>query len=183
MAQSLTVNTTGGGLTTFGAAVGGSAALATLTTNADGTTALGGDLSATSIDLGDAVRLDSSVTLTGTDVRFRSTVNSLASGVSALAVNAQTTRFDGDVGAGPGGNLGALVTDAAGTTTLNAAHVRATTITFLDRLGLIGSTTLDAGNTRLREKYHVRLSETPYMVLSRATLSRERPEVVVLPGY
>jgi len=74
-------------------------------------------------------------------------VNSLASGVSALAVNAQTTRFDGDVGAGPGGNLGALVTDAAGTTTLNAAHVRATTITFLDRLGLIGSTTLDAGNT------------------------------------
>jgi L-ascorbate metabolism protein UlaG (beta-lactamase superfamily) len=46
-----------------------------------------------------------------------------------------------------------------------------------------GPRTLESFLQRLRETYHVRLSETPYMVLSRATLSRDRPEVVVLPGY
>jgi L-ascorbate metabolism protein UlaG (beta-lactamase superfamily) len=45
-----------------------------------------------------------------------------------------------------------------------------------------GPRTLELFLGRVKEKYHVRLSETPHMVLSRATLPT-RPEAVVLPGY
>jgi hypothetical protein len=46
-----------------------------------------------------------------------------------------------------------------------------------------GPRTLESFLQRLKEKYHVRLNETPHVVLSRATLPRDRPEAIVLPGY
>jgi filamentous hemagglutinin family protein len=121
-AQALTVNA-GTGTTTFGAAVGGTTALTSVTTDAGGTTALnGGTVHTTGAQTyNDAVTLGAGTTLTGVDVQFGGTLD----GAHALTVNdSGATTFAGIVGGGTA--LSSLVTDAAGSVVMNAASVTTT---------------------------------------------------------
>jgi hypothetical protein len=114
------------GTTTFGGAVGGGAALATLTTNAGGTTAINGGAISTmgAQTYNDAVTLGAGTTLTSTgsgNVTLASTVN----GAQTLVVNtAGTTTFGGVVGGTTA--LTSVTTDAAGTTAINGGLVKTT---------------------------------------------------------
>ena len=120
-AFALTVNTAG--VTAFDGAVGGTIALASLTTDAPGTTDLNGGVVNT---LGlqtynDPVLLTADTVLTsvsGGDITFASTVD----GAFALTANtAGVTAFDGAVGGTVA--LASLTTDAPGTTDLNGGAV------------------------------------------------------------
>jgi hypothetical protein len=112
-----------GGTTNFAGAVGGTDPLSTLTTDQPGKTLLGASVTTTGAQgYGDAVGVSASaVTLTSTgggNVSFAGTVDGLSSGSNALTVNtAGVTSFGGAVGTTL---LGALVTDAPGTTTVAA---------------------------------------------------------------
>jgi autotransporter-associated beta strand protein len=92
--HNLIVNT--GGTTVFGGAVGGITALASLTTNAGGSTQLGGNVTTTGAQqYNDSVGLAANVTLTGSSVTFGSTVD----GSQALSVDATgAVNFFGAVG-------------------------------------------------------------------------------------
>src|SRR5204862_70865 len=102
------------GTTTFGGAVGASTALASLTTDAGGMTAInGGSIQTTGFQAyHDAVTLGANATLTSTgagNITFASTVD----GGFSLTVNtAGTTTFGGAVGASAA--LASLTTDAGG---------------------------------------------------------------------
>jgi hypothetical protein len=117
----LTVNTAG--TTTLGGAVGGSAALVSLTTDAPGTTALNGGAVTTSgaQSYNDPVTLGADTTLTSTgsgNISFASTIN----GGFALTTNtAGTMTLDGAVGGATA--LASLTTQSAGTTALNGGAV------------------------------------------------------------
>jgi filamentous hemagglutinin family protein len=144
-ARTLTVNTQG--TTRFAGAVGGTNALASLTTNAGGTTRIdGGSVRTTGAQsYGDAVALGADTTLTSTasgSVSFAGTVDSADATARALTVNTGgATTFTGAVG---GTNaLASLTTDAAGTTAVNGGLVRTTGgQTYNDPLTLGGATTL-----------------------------------------
>ncbi len=87
------------GTTTFGGVVGGTLALASITTNAAGTTALnGGTITTTGAQTyNDAVTLGAGTTLNGVNVSFNGTLN----GGHTLTVNdSGTTIFGGVVGSG-----------------------------------------------------------------------------------
>jgi hypothetical protein len=116
-----------GGLTRFDGDVGGNAPLASLTTDFDGLTQIGGDMTAdSSIEINDHARLVSNVTMTGERVQFTQTLDGDADGHVAvgpsqngvtggtlhdLTINADETYFGGNVD-----GLRNLVTDAAGKT-------------------------------------------------------------------
>ncbi|MFM8415397.1 MAG: beta strand repeat-containing protein [Planctomycetota bacterium] len=118
-----TVNTSG--TTTFTGAVGGTAPLVSLTTDAGGTTQINGGAVTTSDAAGqvynDAVTLGANTILAAGasgPIRFGSTLD----GAYTLAANTQgTTTFDGAVGGTA--NLVSLTTDAGGTTALNGRAV------------------------------------------------------------
>jgi filamentous hemagglutinin family protein len=101
--RTLTINASG--VTTFGGAVGNNQSLASLTTDAAGTTALnGGVLTATVADFKDDVILGANTTFNspflGTTVTFEKTVNAdLAANNRALTIGSRgMTTFDGAVG-------------------------------------------------------------------------------------
>ncbi|MEX2219526.1 MAG: hypothetical protein WD749_12300, partial [Phycisphaerales bacterium] len=144
-ARNLAVNTSGGGLTRFAGAVGASSALATLTTNADGTTAVGSSVAATTtLAFQDAVRLDGDSVMSAATITFGSTLDSGSGLNSDLAVNATNTQFAGAVGGIAGGALGQLTTDDAGTTLISGGSFQALGLTFNDALTLASSTTMAA---------------------------------------
>ena len=132
----LVANTTG--TTTFGGAVGGTTPLASLATNAGGTTVINGGVVTTSGNqtYADAVSLGADTTFTGVDVRFASTLD----GGRGLVVNASGfTFFDAAVGATT--PLASVRTDAAGTTTIGGGSVRTSgTQTWLDNVVLTADT-------------------------------------------
>jgi filamentous hemagglutinin family protein len=121
-AHALTVNTAG--QTIFGGSVGSIARLASLSTDAPGSTAINGAVVSTTGGqaFNDAVILGFGGTVVasstgGSDIRFGSTVDSAVAGTSGLTVNtAGATIFGGMVGGGTA--LGSLTTDAGGTTSL-----------------------------------------------------------------
>ena len=132
--RSLTVNSSGSGVTAFEGLVGSVNALASLTTNADGTTDLnggtaGGTLASVTTTgaqtFNDAVVLTDDATLHSTgagNVTFQSTVRddgSLVTNSNLIVNTAGTTIFNGVVGGG-GNVLASVTTDAAGSTSLNA---------------------------------------------------------------
>ena len=143
----MTVNTRGA--TAFGGAIGNTAVLASLTTDAQSglpgekTVLGGGTLNATTVDFKDDVVLAADTTVTGTTVSFEKTVNSdrwLTP--RALTVNAGgVTTFGGAIG-----NTAALVsltTDAQGglpgeETVLGGGTLNATTVDFKDDVGVLG---------------------------------------------
>lgn len=124
-AEALTVNDSG--VTTFAGAVGGTQALASLTTDAPGSVAInGGAISATgNVVFNDDVLLNATgdaTTIAGTNVTFNDIINGSTADTEGLTVNAsQATLF----GAAIGGTarLRSLATNAGGTTTFNVGSV------------------------------------------------------------
>ena len=116
--KALTVNTAGS--STFSGIVGGSSALASLTTDLAGTTALNGGSVTTSgtQTYSDPVSLGAITTVTSGTTAFANTLN----GAFALTVNTSgATTFSAAVGATT--PLTSLITDLAGTTALNGGAV------------------------------------------------------------
>src|SRR5439155_790634 len=120
------------GVTTFSGAVGdASKRLASLTTDAAGSTAINGGAVTTTGDqtYHDRVTLDAlgnSTTLTGVNVTFDSTVRSTTDGQEALIVNASgITTFSGAVGDNSQ-RLASLTTDMAGSTKIGGGAVTTT---------------------------------------------------------
>ena len=145
----LSVNTSG--VTRFTGPVGGVQALASLTTDAAGTTQLDGGGVRTTGDqtYQDAVTLGADATLTGVNVRFSNTLNDDATpGNASLTVNASgVTTFGQAVGGLQA--LTSLTTDAAGTTQLDSGGVRTTgDQTYLDAVTLGADATVTGVNVR-----------------------------------
>jgi autotransporter-associated beta strand protein len=120
-AQTLTVNATGA--TTFGAAVGGSTPLTSVTTNPLGTTSVAGSISTSGAQsYGEAVTLTGDAIFTsssGGDVTFGSTLD--GAGRSASIATAGLTTFAAPVGGTS--PLASLTTNATGSTTIAGATV------------------------------------------------------------
>jgi filamentous hemagglutinin family protein len=141
--DTLAVNTAG--TTTFSGAVGGTAALLSLTTDAPGTTAINGGSVKTSgaQDYKDPVTLGAPTTLTTTtsgNVTFESTLD----GGQTLSIGAGTgtVTFGGVVGGTP---LTSIAVTAAGTTAINGGSV--TTTGTQSYVGTTGGITLGAPAT------------------------------------
>ena len=132
------------GATTFGAPVGAAVALASLATDAAGTTRLAGSVSTTGAQTYlDATTLTGNTTLGGSAVSFGSTLD----GAAALTVNAAATRFGGNVGGTTA--LTAVTTDAAGTTRIGG-NIRTTGAqSYSDAVALDTDTTLTASSLTL----------------------------------
>ncbi|MBI3069367.1 MAG: hypothetical protein HYY79_10975 [Betaproteobacteria bacterium] len=119
--RAVTVNDSG--TTIFGGVIGGVLPLASLTTDAPGTTAINTSTTTTGAQIyNDPVILGAATTLTSTGnqaITFNSTVNDDGNGATSSALTVNTggaTTFGGDVGnVAP---LTSLTTDAGGTTSL-----------------------------------------------------------------
>ncbi|HEX7385287.1 MAG TPA: hypothetical protein VF291_13305, partial [Burkholderiaceae bacterium] len=137
-AKALTVNT--GGTTTFAGTVGGGTALASLTTDAPGTTHIGAAITTSGAQtFNDPVVLDASVTLAGGSVTFGSTLAGLTGGESLAVDSTGVTRFGGNVT-----QLATLTTDAAGSTEFGANVTTSGTQTYNDKVSLTADATLTA---------------------------------------
>src|SRR5262249_55923814 len=129
---------------TFTGSIGATTALTSVTTDAAGTTAIGGNVSTTGLQsYGDAVTLGGTAVLASSGsgaVTFGSTVN----GGSNLTVNtAGVTTFSGVVGGITA--LASLTTDAPGSTNLNGGTYTTTgNQTFNDPVSL-GAETINNG--------------------------------------
>ena len=141
--SNLVVNT--GGTTTFAGAIGNTTALASITTNAAGTTAInGGTLTTTGAQTyNDAVTLGANTTLNAGagNITFGNTVN----GAQSLTANSTgATTFLGAVGNTTA--LTSLTTNVGGTTDINGGRVTTTGAqTYNDAVLLSANTTLNAG--------------------------------------
>jgi hypothetical protein len=123
----LAVNT--GGATSFGGAVGAIKALAALSTDAGGSTAInGGSITAAGAQTyGDAVVLGADTTLAGVGVTLAGTVKSNGTPRNLIVNDSGTTTLGGAVGGDgsvPGERLSTITTDAAGSLALDAGSVR-----------------------------------------------------------
>jgi filamentous hemagglutinin family protein len=130
-ARNVTVTSNNSGTTTFGGAVGAASALASVTTNGDGTVAInGGTITTTNNQTyNDAVTLgaNASLTSTGGVITFNNTVNGLTDGGQTLTVNgANGVVFGNDTTdiVGGGNRLAALT--VTGATTLNGSAITTT---------------------------------------------------------
>ncbi len=141
-AHNLIVNTAG--ITKFGGVVGGAASLTSLTTDVDGgshggTTETYGNVTTTAVQTyGDAVKLAKSeglTTLTGTNVIFKSTLDSLT-GNKSLRV-AGNAEFDDVVG-----NTALSTLQITGTSFLNGGAVTTTSTQYYDGAVTLGKDTL-----------------------------------------
>jgi len=137
------------GTTTLNGLVGVSQRLASLTTDAGGTTVINTTAVQTTgaQSFGDPVLLESSTTVSSTgsgNVTFHGALNSANLETNSLTVNtAGTTSLLGSVGAVD--RLASITTDAGGLTVINAAAIRTTGAqTFNDNVRLDATTTLDA---------------------------------------
>ena len=149
--RSLVVNA--GGVTTFGGAVGNNQTLLSLTTDGPGTTDLNGSpINATTVDCADDVVLTTDVTVNGTTVSFRKTVNAdLAANNRSLVVNAGgVTTFGGAVGNNQ--TLLSLTTDGPGTTDLNGSPINATTVDCADDVVLTTDVTVNGHNVTFGQR-------------------------------
>ncbi|MDB6077181.1 MAG: filamentous hemagglutinin N-terminal protein, partial [Akkermansiaceae bacterium] len=136
----LTVNSAGA--TTFSGAAGGNVALASLTTDAGGTTAVnGGGITTSGVQVyGDTVTLGAPVSVfTGSAITFAATLD----GASATTINAVTTLFSGAVGGSTA--LTSLTTDAAGTTTVGGLVSTTGSQTYHDAVTLGSATSVFNG--------------------------------------
>ena len=139
-ARALSVNTNAA--TILAGAVGGTSALASLTTNAGGTTSIGGNVTTTTTQTyNDAVTLAGNAALTGTTPTFASTV---AGGGFDLTLNfSGTTTVNGANFTG----IRNLATGNGGATQLTGTITTSGTQTYSDAVTLTGATTLaSSGN-------------------------------------
>ncbi|MFN0132041.1 MAG: filamentous hemagglutinin N-terminal domain-containing protein [Phycisphaerales bacterium] len=87
---------------------------------------------ARSFEFQDNVEIAFDLLVTALDqINFNGSINS-RTGAFDLTVDSPTTVFDGTIGAGTNGVLGALMTDAAGATVLNGSEINAGVISFAD---------------------------------------------------
>jgi filamentous hemagglutinin family protein len=116
--RSLTLN--GSGTNDFRGVVGGTQRLGTLTTDSGGQTIIRTSaVSAKNLTFGDAVKLMTSTTLTGTTITLNGTVDGITLNSQSLTVNADgVTTFAGVVGGTA--SLSGLTTDSAGSTMISA---------------------------------------------------------------
>jgi len=126
--HALALNSTG--LTQIDGRVGGNTPVASVTTDATGTTELGNDIDAQggTMTFNDPVELTSSLTLTdtgGTGISFLDTVNGDGSGPHALTLNAGGTTAVRDTVGGTN-PLAGLTTDAGGQTVIDTAAIDTT---------------------------------------------------------
>lgn len=166
--QSLTVNSIGEGETTFNGDVGSATPLTNLTTNADGTTKLNGNVTTTGMqNYQDNVEIGNSVTLTtnNSNISFEGTVNSILEETNNLLLNTgnanitfnqaigntqplgdiianstRITRFNNDV------NANSLTTDEGGTTRLNGNVTSSGDQVYNDNVFLEKTIILDTNN-------------------------------------
>jgi filamentous hemagglutinin family protein len=130
-ARNLTVTSNNSGTTTFGGAVGAASALASVTTNGDGTVAInGGTITTTNNQTyNDAVTLgaNASLTSTGGVITFNNTVNGLTDGGQTLTVNgANGVVFGNDTTDIVGGTNRLAALTVTGATTLNGSAITTT---------------------------------------------------------
>jgi mucin-19 len=153
--QTLAVNSNG--VTRFQSAIGTNAALGSFTTDAGGTTQLGGDLFAGTVTIGDALELLNTITIFSTlnnvannngAIGFQ-TINSGAGGPFGLTVNTGgVTTFAGAVGGT--GTLNQLVTDVGGSSVFGGGtytFAPSTLVNIQDPASLTANTTFSAGST------------------------------------
>jgi hypothetical protein len=147
-----------GGTTTLAGAVGGTGLagdkLASLSTDAAGTTAInGGSVSTTGTQTyGGAVSLGADTTLSGVGITLGSTVKSNGTARSLTINDSGATTLTGAIGGTgtAGDKLASLTTDAAGSTALNGATVLTTgTQTYGDAVTLGADTTLTGAGITL----------------------------------
>ncbi|HTM28469.1 MAG TPA: hypothetical protein VL097_03835, partial [Rhodanobacter sp.] len=144
--HTLTVDASG--ITTFGAAVGGTAAVGSLVTSGGGSTVLSGNVTTSGAQTyNDAVTLAGPTVLTSTaggDITLVDTVN----GAQSLAVNtAGTTRFAAAVGDATA--LASLTTDAPGSTALSGNVSTSGAQTYNDAVTLDDDATLTGSTVQL----------------------------------
>jgi filamentous hemagglutinin family protein len=140
--RTLTVNTAG--LTTLGGAVGGTAPLSSLITDAPGTlTVNSGTVAATTIGFGDPATLTAATTLTGNNI----TLAGLNGAFNLTVSGTGTTTLNGDIG--DTAALAELKFDNDGTTVIAANITTTGRLTFNDAVTLSGGTgatrTLNSG--------------------------------------
>lgn len=149
-ARTLQINDSG--TTTFSGAVGNTLALASVTTNTGGTTAInGGSLATTGAQTyNDAVTLGVNTTLTGVDITFNSALNSSGAARTLQINDSGTTTFGGLVGNTLA--LASLTTNTGGTTAINAASLNTTGAqTYNDAVTLGANATLtSSGGSDIR---------------------------------
>jgi hypothetical protein len=135
--RSLEVRTHSAGVTTFGGSIGGTFALASITTNADGTTRINGRSITTIGDqhfgenaiIDDRFNFPTSLTSIAGAVRFDGTLNSFQHHEESLEIDAAVeTVFNGEVGTAPNGVLRSFTTNAnaangAGVTRINGGAI------------------------------------------------------------
>jgi hypothetical protein len=130
--------------TVFGGAVGGTTALASLATNAGGSTAInGGSVTTTATQsYGDAVTIGTATTLRGTDIGFATTLD----GAQTLTVSGTgLTSFGGAVGGTAA--LASLTLDAGGTTSIGGGSIRTTgTQSYTEAVSFTGATSFTGGD-------------------------------------
>jgi filamentous hemagglutinin family protein len=130
-ARNLTVTSNNSGSTTFGGALGAASALASVTTNGDGTVAINGGTVATTNNqtYNDAVTLgaNASLTSTGGVITFNNTVNGLTDGGQTLTVNgANGVVFGNTTTDIVGGTNRLAALTVTGATTLNGSAITTT---------------------------------------------------------
>ena len=146
--QGLTVNA-GTGTVTFGAAVGGGRALASLT--ASGATTLSGNITTTGTQtFNNAVTLaaDATIATTNSAVDFAGTVDDTTAGGQALTVNAGTGAVT--FGAVVGGTKSLASLTVTGPTTLTGSLTTTGTQTFDNAVTLAASTALTTTNAAIQ---------------------------------
>jgi len=132
--SSLIVNA---GTTRFGGAIGAGGRLNTVTTNAAGTTTIGGDqVLADQITFNDTVVVDADALTLDAGVVTLAGMNA-GGGDANLTINANTLTINGALGAGSA--LGSLTTDSAGTTTINGSVATTGGQTYNDTVALAGA--------------------------------------------
>ena len=156
-ARALTLNTGGSGNTRLGGQVGFNRRLASLTTNADGTTTIAANQVRTTGDqvYNDAVRLALNSTIEANDIQFLSTIDSdnaatprnLTLNSAASGTDTGETVLGGRVGGVT--RLGSLTTNADGTTRVNASVSTTRAMTFNDGVLVGNSITLDSSTAGL----------------------------------
>lgn len=148
-AHSLTINTSGNGITKFNSPVGNNHPLSALTTNADGLTILaGGAVKTVGVQTYvDAVQLGLSTTVTGTSINFDSTVDSdsIPRTLTVNTIDTGTVTFAAAVGGIHA--LDRLVTNSDGTANINGATVTTNGSQVYNGAVVLGADTTLAGGT------------------------------------
>ena len=147
--RDLTLNVSG--TTTFSAAVG-STVFNSITTDSAGSLVVNTtSVKGTTMTFNDPLTIGANAVFTGTTAVFNNTVNGSTSDTYDMTVNATTTTFGSSAVVGATGILRSLITNSAGTTTINSGVINATTQTYSDDLVIGANTTFTGGTVSIND--------------------------------